>query len=136
MAELTLEQILVKYQMCVTGRPGPDVDANSELTTEMADAIRRVLGHDGITLNGQQLMLACGFAGIYIHPEKCSDHVAVTDFTFENSTCVDDDKYKGKTVHQTERPDLGYQPLEPNKWPHVVNPDLLDSIAELESKET
>jgi hypothetical protein len=117
--DYTLEQILVLYQMAVTGRPGPVVDNDPERTKEVADAIRRVLGKDGITLSGQQLMLTCGFAGIYVDPAKCADEVCTTEFTFENDTCVDDDKYRGKTVHFTEDEDIGYQPLEPNKWPHV-----------------
>lgn len=119
MADFTLEEILVKYQMCVTGRPGPEVDANPALTKEMADAIRRVMGKDGITLTGQQLMLTCGFAGIYVDPSKCDDDVCITEFTFENSTDVDDNKYRGATVHRTADPDAGYQPLEANKWPHT-----------------
>lgn len=122
--EFTLEQILVKYQMCVTGRPGPDVDANPALTTEMADAIRRVLGHDGITLNGQQLILACGFAGIYVDPSKCDDEVCAKSLTFENTTDVDYDKYRGMTVHFTDDDRFGYQPLEPNKWPHLIKEEM------------
>ncbi len=125
--EHTLESILVLYQMAVTGRPGPPCDSNAEQTKEVAEAIMRVLGKDGITLTGQQLILACGFAGIYVDPSKCADEVCTTEFTFENDTCVDEDKYKGMTVHQTARPDLGFQPLEPNKWPHLIKKELTDT---------
>lgn len=117
--DYSIEEILVLYQMSVTGRPGKVCDSNAEQTKEVADAIRRVLGKDGITLTGQQLILACGFADIYVDPSKCGDDVCETEFTFENDTCVDDDKYRGMTVHMTARPDLGFQPLEANKWPHV-----------------
>lgn len=115
-----LESILVLYQMACTGRPGPPCDSNAEQTKEVAEAIMRVLGTDGITLTGQQLVLACGFAGIYVDPSKCADDVCTTEFTFENDTCVDDDKYRGKTVHFEADESLGYQPLEPNKWPHLI----------------
>lgn len=116
--DYTLEEILVLYQMAVTGRPGNVIDNDAKRTKEVADAIRRVLGKDGITLTGQQLLLTCGFAGIYVDPAKCADDVCTTEFSFENRTCVDDDKYVGATVHFTADPNLGYQPLEPNKWPH------------------
>ena len=118
MTEKTLEEILVLYQMAVTGRPGAVIDNDPERTKELADAIRRVLGKDGITLTGQQLILACGFAGIYVAVDDVSDDICETELTFENETNVDDDKYIGATVHFTEDPSLGYQPLEPNKWPH------------------
>jgi hypothetical protein len=126
----TIEEILVLYQMAVTGRPGAVVDNDPERTKELADAIRRVMTtyRDQITLTGQQLMTCCGFAGIYVDPAvtEGQEEILETEFTIEGCCDVylaegDPEKpviYSGMAIHMTEDPELGYQPLEPDKWPH------------------
>lgn len=130
MSEKTIEEILVLYQMQVTGRPGPAVDSSTTRTKELADAIRRVMTHHHteVTLTGQQLMTACAFAGIHIDPKvmEGQEEILEQEFTIEAECDVyladgDPDEaviYKGMAIHITEDPDLGYQPLEPDKWPH------------------
>ena len=130
MSEKTLEEILVLYQMAVTGRPGAAVDNDPVRTEELADAIRRVMTvyRDNITLTGQQLLTVCGFAGIPIDPAvmEGQEDILETEFTIEGEVDVyltDDGPekpvvYSGMAVHITEDPALGYQPLEPEKWPH------------------
>ena len=130
MSDRTLEQILVLYQMAVTGRPGAAVDNDPVRTKEVADAIRRVLTvhRDSVTLTGQQLMTSCGFAGITLDPAVMVGREATLEqkFTIEGDVDVyladgDPDEavvYQGMTIHATEHSDRGYQPLEPHKWPH------------------
>lgn len=128
MSEHTLEQILVLYQVEVTGRPGPPVDSDPERTKELADAIRNVVGNTSITVTGQQLVTSCGFAGIYIDPAvlEGSEDILETEFTFESKSNImltddaDGEVYVGLSIHSTEYPEDGYQPLEPDKWPHQV----------------
>ena len=125
--EPTLEQILVLYQMTVTGRPGPVVDANPPLTKELADKIRDVVGNTSITLTTQQLITSCGFAGIYIDPKVMEDEEdrLEMEFTLESKSNVyieEEDgggTYVGLSIHMTESPEEGYQPLEPDKWPNA-----------------
>ena len=128
--EYTLEQILVLYQMAVTGRPGEAVDNNPARTKEVADAIRRVMTvyRDSITVTGQQLMTSCSFAGIRIDPAvmEGQEEILEQEFTIEGHVDVyltDDGPekpvvYSGMAIHVSEDPELGYQPLEPEKWPH------------------
>lgn len=122
---MTLEEILVLYQMAVTGRPGAVVDNDPERTKEVADAIRRVMTvhHTAVTLTGQQLMTSCGFAGIAIDPSvmEGQEEILEQEFTIEAEVDIYGDEavvYRGMAIHITEDPDLGYQPLEPDKWPH------------------
>ena len=130
MTEKTIEEILVLYQMAVTGRPGPVVDNSPPRTKEVADAIRRVMSvyRDSITMNGQQLITCCGFAGIQIDPAvmEGQEEILEQEFTIEAEVDVylaDSDpdeavEYTGMAIHHTDDPDLGYQPLEPDKWLH------------------
>lgn len=126
--DYTLEQILVLYQMDVTGRPGEPVDNNPERTKELADKIRDIVGNTSLTVTGQQLVTSCGFAGIYIDPAVLEGEEDILDmeFTLESKSNIsltddtDDGVYVGLSIHITESPEEGYQPLEPEKWPHKV----------------
>lgn len=130
MSEKTLEEVLVLYQMAVTGRPGNAVDNDPVRTKEVADAIRRVMTvhHASVTLTGRQLMTCCGFAGVQIDPAvmEGEEDTLGAEFTIEAEVDVyladgDPDEvvvYTGMAIHHTDDPDLGYQPLEPDKWPH------------------
>ena len=119
MSELTLEQILVLYQKACTG-VGGTCDKFPSVTKELADKIRDVVGNGSVTLNGQQLITACGFAGIYVDPEALANapDTLETEFTFESKTNIDEGVYVGLSIHATEYPEDGYQPLEPEKWQH------------------
>ncbi len=123
MSEPTLEEILVLYQKAATGVNGT-CDKFPSVTKEVADKIRNVVGNTSITLTGQQLLTACGFAGIHVDPAALegNEEILETEFTFESKTNIcreeDDFVYVGLSLHITESPEEGYQPLEPGKWEH------------------
>jgi len=114
--------------MASVGRKGALSDKFPDVTRELAAKIREVVGNTSITVTGQQLFTACGFAGIQIDPAvlEGSEDILETEFTFESSTNIsltDDDAgpvYVGLSIHITDSPEEGYQPLEPDKWPHQV----------------
>lgn len=128
--EYTLEEILVLYQMAVTGRPGNVIDNDAERTKEVADAIRMnvAVQHNYVVITGQQLMTSCAFAGISIDPAALEgkEELLEHEFTIEGYSDIyladglDDDGivYRGMSIHYTDDESLGYQPLEPDKWPH------------------
>ncbi len=119
--EESLEGILVRYQKACTGVEG-DADKFPSVTKELADKIRDIVGNTSITVSGQQLITACGFAGIRIDPAvmEGKEDTLETEFTLEAKTNIDDGTYVGLSIHITEYPEEGYQPLEPEKWPHQL----------------
>lgn len=129
MSEPTLEEILVLYQKACTGVNGT-TDKFPDVTKELADKIRNVVGNASITLTGQQLLTTCGFAGIYVDPAAIEgkEDTLEMEFTFESKTNIDNGRYVGLSVHHTEDPSLGYQPLEPEKWPAVVREEVVSVL--------
>lgn len=121
MTEPTLEDILVLYQKACTG-VGGTCDKFPTVTKALADKIRAVVGNASVTLTGGQLVTACGFAGLFrgasALPDSCTDEELETAFTFESNTNIDDGAYVGLSMHITDAPEEGYQPLEPEKWQH------------------
>lgn len=116
MTEHTLEQILVLYQMAVTGRPGAAVDNDPARTKELANKIRDVVGNTAITLTTQGLFNAADFAGLAPSMGKVRTKDLMKEYTIESISNIDledGNTYKGPSIHSTEYPEEGYCALSP-----------------------